>query len=270
MKRLFLIDGMSGVWKSDLIAFLERKRWAVVPKLSTRLRRPNEDVTHSDLEIISLESFQLIELGDLQYEYGGYRYGLRASSVHEALNKADVAFLVVRDSHIITRLREEFSAYDPVAIFIYADSPIVKNAKDKNVARSIDQARADYLHDPTVYDEVVLYIQDSRSMLQALDMQVQVHLSGRKARAIGSNRRLTLTSTRAARSLLRGIAGILTASTLGLAGALLGQIKLERLEIVAWVLVGLTALLTFALWTLIQFFWTPSSRNASSMSTPED
>jgi guanylate kinase len=130
IKKLFLIDGLAGAGKSDLLEFVERshsRNATIVSKFSTRSRRHPEEATRTDLKFVSEKKFAELATKDFYvYEYAGKRYGFSKSDVLRALDTHEHVFIIIRSRSLVEKLRKEFSEMAVVLpFFIYADRGLI-------------------------------------------------------------------------------------------------------------------------------------------------
>lgn len=124
--KLFLIDGLAGTGKNDLIDFIGQKHRftsTVVHKYTTRDHRNPEEAKKTDLIFISEEDFQDKCNNDFyDYKYANERYGFAKKDVTDALARFENVFVIIRDRNLITRISNEFSEMALIVpIFIYSD-----------------------------------------------------------------------------------------------------------------------------------------------------
>ena len=170
MQNLFLIDGASGVGKSDLL------RWAMennahgvtfLPKATTRIERDYEkndpeillDLEFMDDVVFSARDFEYI------YHYGGAKYGISSTALMEAVKKYDNVISIVRNTTLIQRIAADFSFMNVVPMFIYTDRAELTERLKSNghteeqiqfrVARS-EIALRDYYTHPEFYREIII------------------------------------------------------------------------------------------------------------------
>lgn len=130
LRKLFLIDGLAGAGKSDLVEFVKRKHSrgaAVIPKYTTRSRRQPEEATHTDLRFVSERRFAQLDSDDFySYSYAGKKYGFHKSEVLDALESYENVFIIIRSRSIVERVRKDFSRLAVVVpIFVYVDRDLI-------------------------------------------------------------------------------------------------------------------------------------------------
>lgn len=136
LRKLFLVDGLAGAGKSDLIEFVDtshRRSAAVVSKYTTRSPRQPEEAPRSDLKFVSEKKFADLHSDEFYaYPYAGKSYGFYRSDVLKALESYENVFIIIRNRGLIEKLRKDFSEIAVVIpIFVYADrNLIVKRLTD--------------------------------------------------------------------------------------------------------------------------------------------
>ena len=159
MKTIFIIDGTSGIWKSDLINYVSacRIKSGMFIKCSTRKRRPEEK--NSDLEFLSNKAFDACNF-EFHYPYDKHKYGFNKKEIEEFLKKVDNLFIVIRNLGVIQDFAKAFSHYKVVTVFIYTNFHVVSkripNAHNLEQKKCIADAFQDYLRHPDVYDEIII------------------------------------------------------------------------------------------------------------------
>jgi guanylate kinase len=126
--KLFLVDGLAGTGKSDLVEYASRSRHTtVISKYTTRNKRELEEATHSDLTFVSEQKFAELSTHDFYiYEYAGKQYGFSRYEVLRALEAYENVFVIVRNRSLSETLRRDFSDIAfVVPIFVYADRGLV-------------------------------------------------------------------------------------------------------------------------------------------------
>lgn len=141
IKKLFLIDGLAGTGKNDLIDFIEQKHHStstVVYKYTTRMHRNPEEAKKTDLMFVSGEDFESrCDEEFYHYSYADGWYGFSKRDVMDALNKFENVFVIIRSRDIIARLTYDFSRLALVIpIFIYTDrSLIIERLKNEGFSQ---------------------------------------------------------------------------------------------------------------------------------------
>ena len=137
LRKLFLVDGLAGVGKSDLLDFVERSHprdAMVVQKFTPRSQRHPEEATNTDLKFVSEKHFAELESSDFySYSYGGKKYGLTRSSIRDALALVENVFVIVRNRSLVERLAQDFAEHAVVVpIFVYADRNLIAERLERD------------------------------------------------------------------------------------------------------------------------------------------
>lgn len=128
--KLFLVDGLAGTGKNDLIDFIEQKHRftsTVIYKYTTRMHRNPEEARKTDLMFVSGEEFQNKCNKDFyNYSYANEWYGFAKKDVTDALAKYENVFVIIRDRNLIAKLANDFFEMALVIpIFIYTDRSLI-------------------------------------------------------------------------------------------------------------------------------------------------
>ena len=159
MKTIFIIDGTSGIWKSDLINYVSacNIKSGIFEKCSTREKRPEEEIT--DLKFLTKEEFALHNF-DYTYTYDGHKYGFNKKEIKNYLTNVKNLFIVIRNLDIIQDFAKSFSNYNIVTVFIFTDFHVVSerypNARNLQQKKCIADTFQDYLRHPNIYDEIII------------------------------------------------------------------------------------------------------------------
>lgn len=159
MKTIFIIDGTSGIWKSDLINYVSacKIRSDMFKKCSTRKKRPEEKET--DLKFMNNKAFESCNF-DFQYSYNQHKYGFNKKEIEDILTNVDNLFIVIRNLALIQEFAKTFSKYNIVKVFIYTDFHVVSaripNANNLEQKKCIADTFQEYLRHPDVYDEIII------------------------------------------------------------------------------------------------------------------
>ncbi len=178
MGNLFIIDGASGVWKTDLVEYVSNYLIdsTLIKKLTTRRLRKNETSTKLDLKFITENEFETIS-PDYQYLYNGKKYGVMDRDIKEALSKFVNVFLIVRNIEIINKLKRKYINCKLTTVFIYTDTNEVKKRivpiYSKGIIESAKEAFLDYLRCPETYDEVLVNGAAANDFYRLINMLVQ-------------------------------------------------------------------------------------------------
>jgi guanylate kinase len=126
MQNLFLVDGASGVGKSDLLRWVTENNAhnvAFLRKATTRLERDyerNDPDNLLDLEFMSEQDFRGQNF-EYRYVYGGAEYGFHVQDLTVALLSHDNVFVIVRSTSLIRRIADDYKFLNVVPVFIYTD-----------------------------------------------------------------------------------------------------------------------------------------------------
>ena len=133
LKTLFLLDGVAGSGKFDLLQYVDRKYYnaTTITKYTTRIKRQEEETTKIDLNFITEEEFNQYQENDIdiffEYKYGGHRYGFLKSQIDNAIINNDFTFVIVRNQSVISRIMEIYkNIILTVPVYIYADRGLIE------------------------------------------------------------------------------------------------------------------------------------------------
>jgi guanylate kinase len=170
MQNLFLIDGVSGTGKSDLVQFVANFQRGVelVSKYTTRQQRDYERNPNRllDLSFVDSAGFDTLKL-DYQYIYNRERYGFSRSSIESALSRSKNVFVVVRNADVICRIMAEYDFLNVVPVFVYTDEEKVRErlqieglSKEQTEFRleRINEALEDYVRHSGIYTEIIINV----------------------------------------------------------------------------------------------------------------
>ncbi len=165
---LYLIDGASGTGKSDLLEYVrgDSINAGVLIKTTTRTLRDFEisNGVPLDLTFCSPDAFARSAF-DYHYEHRGYQYGFNRSQLAGLLSQHSNVFAIIRNIALLRRLKDEFREFHAVAVFVQTTvSEIVArltrqhltNADIRYRVETITQTLADYRHNTTAFDEVLV------------------------------------------------------------------------------------------------------------------
>ena len=131
MSNLFLIDGVPGSGKSDLLQYCARDGGTFLIKPTTKQVDLNK---REDLMYVSEEEFNsMVTDDDFVYKYpeaSNIRYLIKRSTLDEKLRKYNNVFVIVRSSDVISAIKKVYSRYynvKVVSIFLYCDNEQLKN-----------------------------------------------------------------------------------------------------------------------------------------------
>lgn len=175
MKTIFIIDGTSGIWKSDLINFVSKSpiKSRIIKKSSTRTKTSND--TTIDLKFMDEELFDSFNF-DYVYTYDNKKYGFFKKEVEDAINNSENVFIVIRNLDLIKKFSSDFNQHNIVVVFIYTDFDVVSkrlpNANSLQNKKSIEDAFQDYLSHPKIYDDLIINGGTANDFNRLLDVTV--------------------------------------------------------------------------------------------------
>lgn len=177
MQNLFIVDGTSGIWKSELTQYVSRylSNATIVRKYSTRPKRQYERRAKyvTDLEFVSEAVFSSLKL-EYQYMFDGHRYGFSTNDLESALRGSSRVFLIVRNLEILKRLAAKFGSVNIITVFIYTDFAEVSKRlpieSDEGLKQSIVHAFNDYLRHPESYREVIINGSTANDFIRLIDL----------------------------------------------------------------------------------------------------
>lgn len=180
MKNLFIIDGTSGIWKSDLIQYVSSYLHDadLVRKYSTRPKRNYERSGRylTDLEFVNEHIFESLNL-EYQYVYNGYMYGFSQQALNAALEDSSRVFIMIRNLEIIKELTLKLTDVNIVTVFIYTDFAEVSKRlpikTNESLRESIAHAFDDYLRHPEMYQEVLINGSSANDFYRLIDLLVR-------------------------------------------------------------------------------------------------
>lgn len=180
MKNLFIIDGTSGIWKSDLINYISdyRLHSNIQIKFATRKQRSYEKKKSfkSDLELISEAEFDRMNL-EYQYPYNGHKYGFSISELSKSINKNQNTFLIIRNQQLIEELNSKIKNVNIINVFIYTDFTRIGDRISIDISskleESITDAYKDYLRKPNLYQEVLINGSSENDFYRLVDMLIE-------------------------------------------------------------------------------------------------
>lgn len=267
LKRLFVIDGMSGVWKETIVRQLRESLvdTTVVTKYSTRPLRLGEDPKLSDLNLVTKPEFDRIR-PDFVYSYAGYEYGIRMSDIEEAFKTHDLVFVIVRNASLVHRIQEKFARYRPVSCFVYMDADVVRRraavAGERAIAMSVEDARLDYLRTPGTYDDIIVYCDDDQAFYRTLDSHIDRYVNGARAEYVVRREKgnVVVFTTSRGRNALRAASGLAIAAGGGALFAVAGFAAAD-LKIVAAFFSGLVLVLGALMQYVVAQHWDDIDRH---------
>lgn len=221
--RLFIVDGVSSVWKKDLVYFVNHMvaGGTVIRKCTTRTLRVDEESSLLDLDVVDEGTFRLI-CPDYQYEHGGHKYGVRKTTILSALKANSVVFVIVRNSGVISQMKRDFCSYSPVTVFVHMDMALAWNrglaGRSVDTKAAVKSAFLDYLREPSCYERIVINGGSQNDFFRLISLLIN---ESRPLLSIFSDEsaawKLTLISTRNIRRLAQAILGMVSATAMGFA-----------------------------------------------------
>lgn len=184
MKKLFLLDGVAGTVKADLIRFVNTQlspNSKIVFKYTTRSKRDIDQAV--DLIFVSEKKFKQLRDTCYIYPYGeeddGYGkswYGIPKEELQNAVAEYDNVFVIVRNRHRIKEIKKDYEKIARViSVFIYSDKLstrerlISEGQSDSDInsrMKRLDQVWMDYVRKPDMFDSMVLVNDASEEHLQ--------------------------------------------------------------------------------------------------------
>jgi guanylate kinase len=260
--RLLIIDGTSGVWKEDLLAYVSTLTSAtLVRKVTTRAPYPEEDFSRRDLEQVEREEFTRIG-PKYQYEYSGELYGVTKSNLDEALRKYSTVFVIIRNFEIIQQLKSDYARCRPTSLFVYADSALV--AKKVNLTGSpapreaMRQAFRDFLRNPTSYDEILVNAGTTDDFYRLLDLQVRkvaMKQTGWHRKDPNDKIAVVIATKPTTRHAVQVVAGAIAAAAIGITVNLLTMEELNSTRALCLGLACTLVIFTVFIELLFAFAW---------------
>lgn len=179
MNKLFLIDGTSGIWKSDLLTYVSEKLpySKVFLKETTREKYDFEKEKQllSDLKFVDNSEFEEDDY-EYRYLYNGNNYGFSKEKLKKAIEKYENTFLIIRNQDLIKKISNDFKNIITVNVFIYTDFAIVGERlpikNDSSLMASIVAAFKDYLRNPVLYDEIIINGSTENDFYRLMDLLV--------------------------------------------------------------------------------------------------
>jgi guanylate kinase len=240
--RLFIVDGMSGVWKHDLVYYVDHVLVdaTVVRKITSRGPRDGEDLSLIDLEHVDRATFERV-MPDFVYEYGGELYGVQSSAIEQALNRYQSVFVIIRNRDIILHLKAKFRRYCPTSVFVYTDSELINPglpvSRSRKLRDSIRDSLSDYLHHPETYDEVIINASSARDFYSLLDLVISRGATRPSYWYKGMDRtRMVIVTTKATRTVLQGTLAAIAAVGIGFSVNIITGAQFDYGRIVALIL----------------------------------
>lgn len=144
MPNLFLIDGVPGSGKSELISHCSKEWNSIFLKKYTTKETDTDGLVRADLSYIDETTFdQMRKKDDFIYSYPKYsekpiRYLISKAELDENLNKYENVFLIVRSSDVIKAIKKCYSKYINInitSIFVYCDNEKLKQRTRKQLIK---------------------------------------------------------------------------------------------------------------------------------------
>lgn len=207
MRNLFLIDGVAGSGKSDLISYCSENWDTIFLEKYTTKSVEADGLNRPDLIYLSDEEFnKMRKPGDFIYAYPKYpgksaKYMIRREALDEALKNYTNVFVIVRSSDVIREIKRKYSKYlnvRVISIFTYCnndnleertrdqllkanpdmDEHLLKKCLSKRLSRNSEclESYFNSLHsDDKVYDYVIINDLDQRDYYRCIDKLVNKH-----------------------------------------------------------------------------------------------
>ena len=133
MPNLFLIDGVPGSGKSELISHCSKEWKSIFIKKYTTKTVDTDGLKRGDLIYVSHDEFDKLMTNDnFIYSYPKYssvKYMISKSELDAALRTYDNVFVIVRSSKTIKNIKETYEKYvniNIVSVFVYCDNEKLK------------------------------------------------------------------------------------------------------------------------------------------------
>lgn len=181
MVNIFLIDGVSGTGKSDLIEYARssRDRCGIIVKTTTRELRDYEQKESTALDLIfcSREEFDTLQL-EYRYEHSEHLYGFSREQLNRCITQSDNIFVIIRSVPLIKRLKEEYKHHRVVAVYIHSDLRLIEERLRRqgrtqsqiNFRLSrIKETFSDYVKNSNTFDNVIVNSSDKKDFYTLID-----------------------------------------------------------------------------------------------------
>lgn len=257
--RLFILDGTSGVWKQELMAYTAHRlaSAATIEKLTTRAPREGEDFRAIDLQQVSTEAFELAG-PDYRYEYGGQWYGFTKASISAALRDKENVFVIVRNAGVIRRLRKDFAKFCPTTAFVYVDSALAarraQEMSSRLVKSSIEDAYMDYMREPELYDEVLIHADATNDLYRLVNVLCD-RGTEKDSFLVGGRLPIVVVTSGRAKALILLLNSLVLTASLGIAINILTAGESVGWRLLSLVLAGLVALLAVTVSAVFVVSW---------------
>lgn len=179
MPNLFLIDGVHGGGKSDLIAHCSAEHKSIFLKKYTTKKPDTDGFEREDLEYVSEEKFNsLIEEGDFIYKYPSYsnppvRYLVSKKTLDSYLKEYKNVFVIIRSADVIQDIKKAYSEYlnvNVVSIFIYSDREKLKDRAEKQI-----RIKNPDLSDEEIQSKLIARLERNEECLQSYIDSLKKH-----------------------------------------------------------------------------------------------
>jgi guanylate kinase len=179
--NLFLIDGVSGTGKSDLIEYVQstHHHCGVLIKATTRELRPHEKIENVSLDLKFLSTQEFDSHGfDYVYEYYGNHYGFFAVDLNTSLKEYSNVFAIIRNIELISKLKETYKPFNVVAVFIHSDLRLIaKRLRLQGRSQSqidfrlrrLRKVYGEYIQNSNVFNDIILNNSDKRDFHLLID-----------------------------------------------------------------------------------------------------
>lgn len=212
MKNIILIDGTSGIWKNDLVTYIENKLIdsTLIIKKTTRKKRASD----LKLDLAFLDEDEFIKINfDYIYFYNNKKYGFTKSDINNALERYKNIFIIIRNMDIVKRIYNDFPNENIVTVFIYTDMYKITerlNFKgDKDLALSIEQSLSDYLRTPEMYSLVTINGSSENDFFRLVDYMIS-YANNTSKNASKKTQRLSINKIKLINICLPLVNGLLT------------------------------------------------------------
>jgi len=178
MKKLFLIDGVAGTGKSDLLEYIASKKNTnskALNKFTTRAKRDKEEAIKIDLNFISPEEFGKMRENSkaggehlYYYTYGDPTeyYGFYKRDLIDAIENYENTFIIIRNNDLIKRITSDFCKKAVIIpIYIYTDRDLIINRLETEGFTNIEinfrlgraeAAWGDFIESDELYKRVII------------------------------------------------------------------------------------------------------------------
>ena len=203
MKNLFIIDGLGGTGKSDLINYV-RKTYepigstSILSKYTTRKERKIEKKTNLslNLEVITKNEFiskKLAKNDFYYYQFNGVEYGFYKHELENLLEEFQNTFLIVRSKNLVDKLSKDFPDINVILVYVYSDKEsIIKRLSQEGYSEQDIQYRLsrisasweDYLLNNNFYREIIINNSSISDFHRMIDFLIEKYNSFPKNKLI--------------------------------------------------------------------------------------